>query len=191
MNKLLVALVLGILSHTAFADWTHVSESVTNKHYYISPSSIKDISSGFKQAWIMKEDKNNSFKVATLEQFDCFNGKSKTSHFVPYDSQGTPLGEPLAFGDKPYEFSIPGSVGYTVLQSVCNNSQRYAYNGAQGYASNPGVQTYAYAGNTGGCAENGSCYGDISRFNGQPKTNYVNGYYRSNGTYVRGHYRSR
>jgi hypothetical protein len=23
-----------------------------------------------------------------------------------------------------------------------------------------------------------------------PKTNHVNGYYRSNGTYVRGHYRS-
>jgi hypothetical protein len=41
-----------------------------------------------------------------------------------------------------------------------------------------------------GCAENGSCYGDISNINGMPKTNHVNGYYRSNGTYVRGHYRS-
>lgn len=40
------------------------------------------------------------------------------------------------------------------------------------------------------CAENGSCYGDISNINGMPKTNHVNGYFRSNGTYVRGHYRS-
>jgi hypothetical protein len=42
----------------------------------------------------------------------------------------------------------------------------------------------------GGCAENGSCYGDISSINGMPKTTHVDGYYRSNGTYVRGHYRS-
>ncbi len=41
------------------------------------------------------------------------------------------------------------------------------------------------------CAENGSCYGDISTVNGMPKTNHVNGYFRKDGTYVRGHYRSR
>ena len=40
------------------------------------------------------------------------------------------------------------------------------------------------------CAENGSCYGDISQTTGRPKTVHVNGYYRSDGTYVRGHYRS-
>ena len=42
-----------------------------------------------------------------------------------------------------------------------------------------------------GCAENGSCYGDISRRTGRPKTVRVKGYYRRDGTYVRGHYRSR
>jgi len=41
-----------------------------------------------------------------------------------------------------------------------------------------------------GCAENGSCYGDISSVNGTPKTIQVDGYYRRDGTYVRGHYRS-
>ena len=40
------------------------------------------------------------------------------------------------------------------------------------------------------CAENGSCYGDISNINGMPKTQSINGYYRKDGTYVRGHYRS-
>jgi hypothetical protein len=40
------------------------------------------------------------------------------------------------------------------------------------------------------CAENGSCYGDPSVANGIPKTVHVNGYYRRDGTYVRGHYRS-
>jgi hypothetical protein len=41
------------------------------------------------------------------------------------------------------------------------------------------------------CAENGSCYGDISDQTRKPKTVEVKGYYRRNGTYVRGHYRSK
>jgi hypothetical protein len=39
-------------------------------------------------------------------------------------------------------------------------------------------------------AENGSRYGDISEQTGRPKTIHVNGYYRNDGTYVRGYYRS-
>lgn len=41
-----------------------------------------------------------------------------------------------------------------------------------------------------GCAENGSCYGDLSLATGSAKTVHVGGYYRKDGTYVRGHYRS-
>ena len=41
----------------------------------------------------------------------------------------------------------------------------------------------------GGVAENGSYYGEPNA-NGVPKTVYVNGYYRKDGTYVRGYYRS-
>jgi hypothetical protein len=41
-----------------------------------------------------------------------------------------------------------------------------------------------------GCAENGTCYGDISAATGRPKTVAVQGYFRRDGTYVRGHYRS-
>jgi hypothetical protein len=41
----------------------------------------------------------------------------------------------------------------------------------------------------GPCAENGSCYGDPNA-NGVAKTVHVKGYYRKDGTYVRGHYRS-
>ncbi len=40
------------------------------------------------------------------------------------------------------------------------------------------------------CAKNGSCYGDISRHTGLPKTIHVKGYYKRDGTYVREHYRS-
>jgi hypothetical protein len=40
-------------------------------------------------------------------------------------------------------------------------------------------------------AENGSYYGEISAKTGRPKTVSVRGYYRKDGTYVRGHYRSK
>jgi hypothetical protein len=39
-------------------------------------------------------------------------------------------------------------------------------------------------------AENGSYCGQMSENTGRPKTVYVNGYYRKDGTYVRSHYRS-
>lgn len=39
-------------------------------------------------------------------------------------------------------------------------------------------------------AENGSYYGEVSPATGRPKTVHVRGYYRKDGTYVRGHYRS-
>lgn len=41
-----------------------------------------------------------------------------------------------------------------------------------------------------GCTENGSCYGDVSSATGRAKTVAVQGYFRRDGTYVRGHYRS-
>ena len=44
--------------------------------------------------------------------------------------------------------------------------------------------------NNRGIAENGSYYGEISEATGRPKTVPVRGYYRTDGTYVRGHYRS-
>jgi hypothetical protein len=59
-------------------------------------------------------------------------------------------------------------------------------------SSRPDATTTAPSPNISGTglgAENGSCYGDLNA-NGVPKTVHVNGYYRTDGTYVRGHYRS-
>ncbi len=39
-------------------------------------------------------------------------------------------------------------------------------------------------------AENGSYYGEPSKTTGRPKDVHVDGYYRKDGTYVKGHYRS-
>ena len=40
-------------------------------------------------------------------------------------------------------------------------------------------------------AENSSYYGEISKITGRPKTVFVRGYFRKDGTYVRSHYRSK
>jgi hypothetical protein len=42
-----------------------------------------------------------------------------------------------------------------------------------------------------GIAENSSYYGEISKLTGRPKTVYVRGYFRKDGTYVRSYYRSK
>lgn len=39
-------------------------------------------------------------------------------------------------------------------------------------------------------AENASYYGEVSDYTGRPKTVYVRGYFRKDGTYIRSHYRS-
>lgn len=90
-------------------------------------------------------------------------------------------------------------IGYcnkALLDSNANNTTKTTQSiGAENYAQ-PAPQSItressSYPANTAGpCAENGSCYGDISNVTGLPKTVPVSGYYRKDGTYVRGHYRS-
>ena len=69
--------------------------------------------------------------------------------------------------------------GATFVSPASNNNK-------QGSGNNPQYVPPAI-----GCAENGSCYGDTSVINGLPKTTRVDGYFRKDGTYVRGHYRSK
>jgi hypothetical protein len=71
-------------------------------------------------------------------------------------------------------------------QSVASSPTTLAHSGAA-----PATASTEASGATApACAENGSCYGDISERTGRPKTVHVEGYYRKDGTYVRGHYRS-
>jgi hypothetical protein len=58
--------------------------------------------------------------------------------------------------------------------------------GGPPYAGVPGPMPFAGP----GCSETGSCYGDMSDISGLPKTTYVPGYFRSDGTHVGSYYRS-
>lgn len=85
--------------------------------------------------------------------------------------------------DCPYDFKSNGA--------QCGASSAWSRPGGtspQCYSTDPSPQPSFTAPH---CAENGSCYGDISSITGRPKTVAVRGYYRKDGTYVRGHYRSK
>jgi hypothetical protein len=86
--------------------------------------------------------------------------------------------------------SIPSPL--TSNQNLNIETNKFNSQGATFVSANtkPNVTPSNYKSSPYGCAENGSCYGDISSVNGTTKTIQVNGYYRGDGTYVRGHYRS-
>lgn len=80
--------------------------------------------------------------------------------------------------------------GLAVSQTLGTGSKTFAPTTAgTSWSSEPALATQN--GTTPSCAENGSCFGDISPATDLPKTILVRGYYRSNGTYVRGYYRSK
>ena len=80
-------------------------------------------------------------------------------------------------------FPVPAPPLYNNLVSIGGNS---AILPEQIKLKKYNYKPYSY-----GCAENGSCFGDISSYTGRAKTVYVKGYYRKDGTYVRSHYRSK
>lgn len=100
--------------------------------------------------------------------------KSKRYGAVPY---GTQLEYYYAQGDW-YKVKGYGYDGW-VHSSIVSTSEPSSY------------KSYSKSYYKSYCAENWSCYGDISVNTGRPKTVHVQGYYRKDGTYVRGHYRSK
>lgn len=91
------------------------------------------------------------------------------------------------------------------LSHASSDTGRVAYHqmgppGTSTYVTGSGSSGYATGSGSGwsggslfsgpGVAENGSYYGQISNATGRPKTVSVRGYTRTDGTYVRGHYRS-
>jgi hypothetical protein len=96
------------------------------------------------------------------------------------------FGSAQAQGDGSLKNYSACSHGYTSCDSSLLTSQQQVQ--VRQSATSPSRSSASGVNGAGG-AENGSYYGEPNA-NGVPKTVHVNGYYRSNGTYVRGHYRS-
>jgi len=102
------------------------------------------------------------------------------------------------------ESSIASTAADRTSTPLSNTGSTLAENPSSGWGPSPAfkpIQIPALAGeptvsgephvpSNVGCAENGSCYGDISTATGRPRDTYVHGYVRRDGTYVRSHYRS-
>ena len=92
-------------------------------------------------------------------------------------------------GDSCQPVAVPANASLDYLGSGWNCDSGYESNGT-GCVRVSSTPSNATVGGGYPCAENGSCYGDISNITGLPKTIQVNGYFRNDGTYVRGYYRS-
>jgi len=108
-----------------------------------------------------------------------------------------PLRSPVVGScDCPYDYKSNGAVcgGNSAYTRPGGNSPTcYGTSTATKASYEPSYQTPTqptYKPAFRSCAENGSCYGDISTATGRAKTVSVGGYFRKDGTYVRGHYRS-
>lgn len=99
---------------------------------------------------------------------------------------GSYYGQPSAATGRPKTVHVEGYYRQngTYVQSHFRSAPRHT---GSIFASPTAYQTTRYGS---GIAENGSYYGQISVTTGRPKTVHVQGYYRKDGTYVRGHYRS-
>jgi hypothetical protein len=75
--------------------------------------------------------------------------------------------------------TTPAVPAATVASSVPTYQPHYSY-------STPST---GYSGSSSNCVGTG-CYGVISNVTGLPRTTYVHGYFRKNGTYVQPYYRS-
>jgi hypothetical protein len=128
------------------------------------------------------------------------------------DAGATPPAPQPSASDTPDDSTMDGDYEPQPVASVSDRSSAPSVNDDSGAAASPSGSystalepSGAYSGYVApsaaaspsstplaasGCSESGSCYGDISTTTGLPKTTYVNGYYRRNGTYVRSYFRS-
>lgn len=100
----------------------------------------------------------------------------QTKVVTPTDDPSTAIVIPAQVSP---EYRTPKTSAYAPYTSTKSSSTEMGTNGPRGPPAVNGV------------AENGSYYGETSTTTGKPKTVEVQGYYRKDGTYVRGYYRSK
>lgn len=93
------------------------------------------------------------------------------------DNSDTPTGQVASSEDQSSNGTVTPAA--TVPSSVPTYQPGYSYS----------APSTAYSGSSSNCVGTG-CYGVISNVTGLPRTTYVHGYFRKNGTYVQPYYRS-
>jgi hypothetical protein len=127
---------------------------------------------------------SRSFLATTLLALSVSVGRADCPYSFSCDSAGCTTLKQCATGEPiPWSSADPGRSTFVLAPQ--GSAPNPAPSTAAPYAV-PVPQTLAPP-----CSETGSCYGDISERTGLPKTTFVHGYLRSDGTYVGSYYRSR
>ena len=202
MKKLMiwVLAISSLVFHTQVrANWTYIVSASNGSNWYLNFDSLKE-GNGFKKFTSLRQELDGKIS-AQSGWVDCVrpsgHRKWQFEEFASYIA-GQP-GQIVKTNDPQFNLILPGSVLETLTDRVCQSSQIVSHHQKSAYipfeillSNRPYIaqSNIDVIQTSSGCAENGSCYGHISTNTGRPKTIHVNGYYRRDGTYVRGHYRS-
>ena len=163
---------------------------------------------GEKRLWVRSDQAPLNSYVALLE-VQCDPHRYRTIQrqtFYAPRAVGTPA--TTAGSDTFYVYAVPGTPLDAAISASCGTAafETGSSEGLDGAPASPALRAAVGASAplstppapprspippNPSCSESGSCYGDISSATGLPKTVDVPGYYRRDGTYVRGYYRSK
>ena len=173
MKNLFPFILLFIFAYSC-SPTVHRIDSYTNK-YHLKKNNIE--LGMTKQTVISLLPNKNELKNKWNMETESYVENNKNYTIVYFRSSRIPDGQRTYNEFTPYFFENSNLVSIGWNSSILPEKiklKKYNY------------KPYRY-----GCAENGSCFGDISSYTGRAKTVYVKGYYRKDGTYVRSHYRSK
>ena len=193
-------------------DWSKVTTSAEGNNYYVDLSTVKLTPLGHRYAKTVQTNPKNQSVLGIGEFVDCRLSPKKTTSKIAdivIFENGKAVKEELGnrgMSNRPFTEAVSGSVGESVNNAICSAPliKNYRTHYAEFHDTIPltiavnntsPTTSSSYSGGSSGgyggsCAENGSCYGDTSVLTGRSKDVHVQGYYRKDGTYVRGHYRS-
>lgn len=139
-----------------------------------------------------RDELSDSEKATVLENDRARNLFSCVSGYASCRVEQLEPSEKLRVEEAAYRRNFASCLsGLSCRRQDLNDADRAAVDAKRQSVTSIPTISAPRTGSSAGCAENGSCYGDVSTPTGGAKTVHVRGYFRRNGTYVRSHYRSR
>ena len=126
MKKILILLFSLIISFNSYGEWTWDNDNINNDSYYLDNKTIKKID-GYVFFWSLEDfnmplvnDKIYSAKV--YKKIDCSRERTDDIRVVYYDQ---PMGDGEIyvsddFPETEWDYPIPGSSFYILMESACN-----------------------------------------------------------------------
>jgi PBP1b-binding outer membrane lipoprotein LpoB len=103
--------------------WVLLAESITGSKIFVEVSTIKEVDYGIRKAWTASLDKGTSSNELGnsmfLTVYDCNTSEDSVVEYV-FRVNGKL--DSIKFPDSKFKQLYPTTVGYGVLQEICNHS---------------------------------------------------------------------